>query len=240
MPGVQFGRLARRLRRAELALLQLLPVRLHLRADRRREPVDARRTRRQAGQPDDGHDDARAAGARTRRRQPLGDRPLGGDPRRSSPASTSCSGRPRADRVTRSGRRCSRGIPAGPIAAAGRPRREWPHRRSCASVSSFGEERLAARAIPAGVAVGHEPIDAAIGGQGLDTQQRAGQLVEAADVAVEQVDRIDRLAAHLGVEVEAARSRGRRAARYGAWSAAGRADRCGTGRCPSRSADRRG
>ena len=55
-----------RLRRAELALLQLLPVRIHLCPHRRREPVDTRRTRRPAGQPDDAHGDARTAGPRTR------------------------------------------------------------------------------------------------------------------------------------------------------------------------------
>ena len=99
---------------------------------------------------------------------------------------------------------------------------------------------LAQLALPLRVTLLDELVDAAVLDERGRRQQRARQQVEAADVAVEHVGRIDRLAAHLGVEVEAAGGEAAGLAGCDTSPASCRADRCGTGRCPSRSADRRG
>ena len=64
-------------------------------------------------------------------------------------------------------------------------------------------------AIPTGVALGENGVELAVLDQPRRRDQRARAGVEAADMAIDEVDRLDRLAAHLGVEIEPARRRGR-------------------------------
>jgi len=59
-------------------------------------------------------------------------------------------------------------------------------------------------AFPAGVARVDRALEAAVDDHLFGQQQRAGADVHAADVPVQQVDRVDRLAPHLRVEVHAA------------------------------------
>src|SRR5690242_17849918 len=66
------------------------------------------------------------------------------------------------------------------------------------------EHRLGLLVLPAGIAVGEELVVGAVFDQPSRALEAAGQRVEPADMAVHQVDRIERLATDLGVEVEAA------------------------------------
>jgi hypothetical protein len=71
-------------------------------------------------------------------------------------------------------------------------------------VGLAGEDPLTELAVPAGVPVGHGRRSSPALEQGGGHQQRLGEGVDAADVAVEQVDPVDALAPQLRVEVEAA------------------------------------
>ena len=108
------------------------------------------------------------------------------------------------------------------------------------SVAPGLQHRLRRRLVPARVALGAELVELAVLDHRRRRDQRLRAGVDAADMAEQEVARVDRLAAHLGVEVEAA---GRdpagledeieRRHEFGA--------RCwGTGRCPSRTGSRCG
>ena len=64
--------------------------------------------------------------------------------------------------------------------------------------------------VPRAVAVFDELLHGPVGTDGGGDLQPAGEGVHAADVGVEQIDRLETFAAHLGVEVDSARCSRRR------------------------------
>ena len=66
------------------------------------------------------------------------------------------------------------------------------------------QDGFAFGAVPTGVTLVDEVGERAVGDELLGVQQRAGRDVDRADMRLDEIDRIDRLAADLGVEVEPA------------------------------------
>src|SRR5579871_6397099 len=81
----------------------------------------------------------------------------------------------------------------------GDPRRDPVERRALL------QHRLRLGLLPAGVALGARRVELAVLDQMRGGDQRCGAGVDAADMAEQQIARVDRLPAYLRIEVEAAR-----------------------------------